>query len=174
MGVQKAPKMGGLQDMRFVAYCSKPTSSQCLHTQGEETAVEKLESKIKELHIFRIEMGQDLLVTLQRVVQETGIRQGVILSGIGSLVTYHVHVVGAKRRPVPNIYMHGSGSYDLLAMQGYIFDGRVHAHVTLSNPVEAIGGHLEPGCEVYTFAIIAIAELEGPPLGNLDEVRWPD
>jgi predicted DNA-binding protein with PD1-like motif len=136
--------------------------------------MQKLQAQISKVCIFRVDMGQDLLATLQQAVQEAGIKQGVILSGIGSLVTYHVHVVGAVRRPVPNIYMHGSGSFDLLAMQGYILDGRVHAHVTLSNPVEAIGGHLEPGCQVYTFAIITVAELEDVALGRLDAVRWPD
>lgn len=136
--------------------------------------MEPYQAQIKKLHILRIEMGQDLLTALQKAIQEAEISQGVILAGIGSLVTYHVHVVGAKRRPVPNIYMHGSGCFDLLAMQGYILDGRVHAHISLSNPVEAVGGHLEPGCEVYTFAIITVAELETLSLGNLDAVRWPN
>lgn len=136
--------------------------------------MEPYQAQIKKLHTLRVEMGQDLLTALQKAVQEAGIAQGVILAGIGSLTTYHVHVVGAKQRPVPNIYMHGSGSFDLLAMQGYILNGRVHAHVSLSNPVEAIGGHLEPGCEVYTFVIVTIAELESPALGGLDAVRWPD
>jgi len=131
-----------------------------------------LTGDIRKVHIFRFDMGQDLLDALQNAIQEAGIRQGVILNGIGSLVTYHVHVVGRKQRPVPNIYMQDERGMDLVAAQGYIIDGRVHAHITISDSETAIGGHLEPGCEVYTFAIITVAELTDTALTGIDDVLW--
>jgi len=135
--------------------------------------MDKYVGDLKKLYVFRVDTGHDLLEELQRAVREAGIRTGVILTGMGSLVTYHVHVVGEKRHPVPNVYFHGSGGFDLLAAQGYVIDGRVHAHITVSNETETMGGHLEPGCEVYTFAIITVAELEGTSLTGVDSVRRP-
>ncbi|NLS76545.1 MAG: DNA-binding protein [Chloroflexi bacterium] len=129
---------------------------------------------IKKLHLFRLNMGEDLLAGLQLAVREAGIQQGAILQAVGSLTSYHVHVVGEKRRPVPNLFFRGQGGYDLLAMQGYVIDGRVHAHITISDTERAVGGHLEPGCEVYTFVLITVAELEGVALTDLDKVRWPE
>jgi len=134
--------------------------------------MDKLWGNIKRIHIFRVDMGHDLLEDLQGAVQQAGIRQGAILQGIGSLVTYRIHVVGEKRRPVSNIYARGKGGFDLIAVQGYVIDGRVHAHITISDSEKAMGGHLEPGCEVYTFAIITVAELEDISLTDIDAVRW--
>ena len=38
-------------------------------------------------------------------------------------------------------------------------DGRVHAHITLSDQNSMIGGHLEPGTKALTFFIITIGIL---------------
>lgn len=129
-------------------------------------------SDIERVHIFRFNMGDDVLEQLQEAVLKAAIRHGVILAGAGSLVSYHIHVVGEKARPVPNIFVKEVGGYDITAMQGYIMDGRVHAHITVSDANRAIGGHLEPGCEVYTFALVTVAELVGADLTDLDAVRW--
>lgn len=45
-------------------------------------------------------------------------------------------------------------------MNGYIMEGRVHAHVTLARPDGAFGGHLEPGTVVFTFGIVTIGVLK--------------
>lgn len=130
--------------------------------------------QVKRVYVWRFDMGRDLLQELNAAVQRAGIHHGTIVAGIGSLVTYHVHVVGEKKRPIPNLYMQGAGGYDLVAMQGYIIAGRVHAHITIASEADTIGGHLEPGCEIYTFAIVTVAELESIALDDFDAVRWPD
>ena len=48
---------------------------------------------------------------------------------------------------------------DLISMNGYIINGTIHAHMTLANPEKAFGGHLEPGTNVFTFAIVTIGVL---------------
>jgi predicted DNA-binding protein with PD1-like motif len=37
-------------------------------------------------------------------------------------------------------------------------NGQVHAHITFSNTELAMGGHLEEGCRVLTFAVVVMAE----------------
>jgi predicted DNA-binding protein with PD1-like motif len=44
-------------------------------------------------------------------------------------------------------------------MNGYVIDGKLHAHITLANPDKAFGGHLEPGTTVFTFAIVTLGVL---------------
>ena len=48
---------------------------------------------------------------------------------------------------------------DLIAVQGYIFNGRIHAHITLSDENSVAGGHLEPGTKALTFFILTIGVL---------------
>jgi predicted DNA-binding protein with PD1-like motif len=132
-----------------------------------------LSGDIKRVCVLHLAAGQDLLDELQRGVKEADIRHGAILQGVGSLTSYRVHVVGEKRRPVPNLFFSGQTGYDILSLQGYVLDGRVHAHLSVSDSEKAIGGHLERGCEVYTFALVTIAELEGMDLTNLDKPGVP-
>ena len=62
---------------------------------------------------------------------------------------------------------------DLISMNGFIIDGRIHAHVTLANPEKAFGGHLEPGTSVFTFAVVAIGVLEpGVDLSKVDDKTY--
>jgi len=55
-------------------------------------------------------------------------------------------------------------------MNGYVINGKIHAHMTLANPDHAFGGHLEPGTNVFTFAIVTLGVLDK----NADLTRVDD
>jgi len=58
-------------------------------------------------------------------------------------------------------------------MNGYIIDGRVHAHVTLTNEDGAFGGHLEEGTTIFTFAIVTIGIFkDGIDLSRVDDKTY--
>jgi predicted DNA-binding protein with PD1-like motif len=58
-------------------------------------------------------------------------------------------------------------------MNGYIMNGKIHAHMTLANPDKAFGGHLEPGTEVFTFAIVTVGVLpDDLDLTKLDDKTY--
>jgi predicted DNA-binding protein with PD1-like motif len=58
-------------------------------------------------------------------------------------------------------------------MNGYVVDGRVHAHITLANPDKAFGGHLEAGTEVFTFAVVTLGVLaDGVDLKRVDDKTY--
>ena len=80
-----------------------------------------------------------------------------ILAGVGSLDRYHFHVVKTTNMPPGNTFMRGEGPFDILTVTGMVIGGNVHAHVTFSNTEVAMGGHLEEGCRVLTFAVIVLA-----------------
>jgi len=119
---------------------------------------------------LRLDPGDDLLAGLRQAVTDLGIRDGVFLSGIGSLTSYHVHVVSSTDLPPENAFMRGEGPFDILAITGQVMGGRVHAHLTFSDEDKAMGGHLEPGCHVLTFAIVTLAELLDTDLSRWDRV----
>ena len=57
-------------------------------------------------------------------------------------------------------------------MNGYVINGRVHAHMTLGTPDKAIAGHLEPGNEVFTFAIVTIGVMNDADLSRVDDKTY--
>jgi uncharacterized protein len=107
---------------------------------------------------LRLDPGEDVLLSLRAAVAEQEIRNAAILSGVGSLDRYHFHVVQTTNMPPGNTFVQGEGPFDILAVTGLLVDGQVHAHITFSNTELAMGGHLEEGCRVLTFAVIVMAE----------------
>jgi len=56
-------------------------------------------------------------------------------------------------------------------MNGYIVHGVIHAHMTLGTGEKAIAGHLEPGTEVFTYAIITVGVID-KDLGRIDDKSY--
>ena len=125
---------------------------------------------IRRLVVVRLNPGEDVLLSLREAVQNSGITHGLILSGVGSLDRYHVHVVKTTNMPPGDVFFAGEGPFDILTLTGAILDGRVHAHITFSNTEQALGGHLEEGCRVLTFSVVTLAETDGVDLTDWDRV----
>ena len=119
-----------------------------------------------QLLAIRLDPGEDVLLSLRTAVGEHGIRNAVVICGVGSLDRFHFHVVETTNMPPGNTFVRGEGPFDILTVTGAIIDGQVHAHITFSNAKQAIGGHLEEGCRVLTFAIVVLAET---PDGNFTQ-----
>src|SRR4051794_23468621 len=96
--------------------------------------------------ILRFKYKADLLAGMQQMVKQQNIKNGVILSAIGSVRGYQIHEVTNRTLPSKDTFVKNpSAPADLIGMTGYIINGRIHPHVTLANPDRAFGGHLEPG-----------------------------
>jgi len=114
----------------------------------------------KRVFVFRFKYQTDLLAGIQKLVKDNKIENAVILSGIGSLRDYHVHAVSNGTFPSKNVFTKDTDSpQDLVSINGYVIDGRVHAHITMADSEQAFGGHLEPDTHVFTFAVVTLAEL---------------
>ena len=108
-----------------------------------------------------------------KLQQKEKIKNAVILSGIGSLTSYHIHVVDNNTFPSENVFFKDSIPVDLTSVNGYIFNGKVHTHINISDENLAIGGHLEPGTTVFTFAIITIGVFNDEVnLDRFDDKYW--
>jgi uncharacterized protein len=124
--------------------------------------------------ILRFKHQADLLEDLEAVVEAEGISNAVILAGAGSVRNYQIHMVNNRDFPSRNVYLKDSSTpADLVSVNGYVIDGRVHAHLTLATEEGAIGGHLEPETEVFTFAILTLGVLsDDVDLGRIDDKTY--
>ena len=117
---------------------------------------------------LRLDPGEDVLQALRDAVEEHGVRNAFILSGVGSLDRYHYHVVKTTNMPPGNVFVSGEGPFDIVTVTGAVVDGTVHAHITFSNTEQAMGGHLEEGCRVLTFAVVVMVEAADTDLAGWD------
>jgi uncharacterized protein len=124
--------------------------------------------------VLRFKYQADLLAGLERMVKEQKIRNAVLLSGIGSVRGYHYHTVSNGSFPSKNIFVKNpAGPADIVSMNGYVIDGRVHAHVTFADPDKTFGGHLEPGTSVFTFVIVTVGVFkDGIDLKGVDDKNY--
>jgi predicted DNA-binding protein with PD1-like motif len=129
--------------------------------------------QFERIVVMRMKFKTDLLAGLQAMVKQEKIVNGVILSGVGSLRGYHVHQVHNRYFPTINVFTKKPDTpADLVGMNGYIVKGVVHAHMTLGTGDKAIAGHLEPGTEVFTYAIVTVGVMNGTDLGKVDDKTY--
>jgi len=133
-----------------------------------------VESRFERVVVLRVKYGTDLLAGIEEGVKKNHISNAVIVSGIGSVTSYHYHVVGNTQFPTKNLFVKQSDSpADLTSMNGYVIQGRIHAHATFADTAKVFGGHLEPGTLVYTFAIVTLGVLsDSTDLSHVDDSNY--
>ncbi len=133
-----------------------------------------INSRFERIAVWRFKYQADLLAGLEKMVKEQKVRNAVILSGIGSVRSWQYHTVSNGSFPSQNVFVKNpTGAADIAGMNGYIIDGRVHAHITFADADKAFGGHLEPGTSVFTFAIVTVGVLkDGVSLERVDDKNY--
>lgn len=151
----------------------KPTTPEqdAKHNSDEVPAGFAIEGAFDRVVVLRFKYQADLLESFEELIEQRGIRNAVILAGIGSVRNYHLHAVSNRTFPSENIYTKNpTEPADIVSMNGYVIDGRIHAHMTLADENRAFGGHLEPGTNVFTFAIVTLGVFEdGIDLSRIDD-----
>jgi predicted DNA-binding protein with PD1-like motif len=144
-----------------------------VYAQEQAPAIKTLITELEKIEIIRMRSGTDLLEGLQQAIKEKNIKNAVILAGIGSVTDYHFHVVSDKNLPPAQEYPKASRALDLTTLQGYIMNGRIHAHMTLSDENNAFGGHVETGTKALTFFIVTLGILpDDLSMDQFDNYRW--
>ncbi len=133
-----------------------------------------LTGQFEKIVVLRFKHQADLLGGLEQMVKQHRIRNAVILAGAGSLRNYHVHQVSNSTFPAKNVFVKDpTAPSDLISMNGYVIDGRIHVHVTMANPDGAFGGHLERDTTVFTFAIVTLGVFgDGIDLSRADDKNY--
>lgn len=124
--------------------------------------------------VLRFKFDADLLAGMEKMVKQEKIRNAVILSGVGSVRNYHVHQVSNRVLPSKNMFVKDpTAPADIIGMNGYVINGKVHAHMTMAPPEKAFGGHVEPGTNVFTFAIVTLGVLnDAADLSRADDKSY--
>lgn len=133
-----------------------------------------ISGQFQRILVLRFKYQADLLAGLERMVKEHKIRNAVILAGAGSLRGYHCHSVSNRTFPSKNLYIKDpTKAADIASMNGYIIDGRIHAHLTMTDEEKAFGGHLEAGTTVFTFAVVTVGVFaDGVDLSKIDDKTY--
>ena len=104
---------------------------------------------------FRLKAGQDLFNGIEAVVAEKNIEAGCVLSAVGSLT--HATLRLANRE----YYSEYDGHFEIVSMTGTVSVHGSHLHISISDgDGQTIGGHLVPGCKIYTTAEMVLGIFE--------------
>ena len=105
-------------------------------------------------YTFRLSPGQDLYNSIEMFVHEQKIEAGCVLSGVGSLT--HVTLRFANQE----IHNEDTGHFEIVSITGTVSIHGSHLHISASDEQgRTFGGHLVPGCLIYTTAEIVLLEL---------------
>lgn len=135
--------------------------------------------------VVRLKPGTDVLAGLQAACEQAGIKNGAIVSCLGSLAK--VSICNPTEQPESKAgYGYGTpqilhGPWELLGASGVVchdLDGstNLHVHINLSDPEgNAYGGHLAPGTTVLITVDAVIAEVKGVEMERIydDSMGFP-
>ncbi|WP_432734563.1 PPC domain-containing DNA-binding protein [Maridesulfovibrio sp. FT414] len=100
----------------------------------------------------RFAPGQDILVELERVVQEQGIEAACVLTCVGSLTRAVLRF--ANKGEATEL----EGHFEIVSLTGVLSVHGSHFHISIADGEgRTIGAHLLPGSRVYTTAEIVLA-----------------
>ena len=163
--------LGAQQSRREVVSPSKNPQDDSRPNRNSVPDVYAVNTKFSRVVLLRFKYDTDLLAGLEKMVKEEKIGNAVFLSALGSVRNYQVHQVSNRTFPSKDVFVKDpSAPADIVGIGGYVLNGRIHAHITLANADGAFGGHLEPGTNVFTFAVLTLGVLEGDlELSRLDD-----
>ena len=137
----------------------------CIGLAQNSSSKQKTDSSgsIKKVYRLGLAPGDLLLEHIRDFVREHGIKDGAVLTGIGSLSACRLHWPKKPVYPPQDIFHTFKGALEITGLQGIIADGEPHLHIMLAEKGEAraMGGHLEDGSKVLYLAEITIAEFDG-------------
>ena len=109
--------------------------------------------------IIHLGKGEKLLESLTEEIKRLHLKNGILLSAIGSLRKASLHVITSTDDWPVNQFITVEKPIELGAAQGLIINGEPHSHLVISEENSLYAGHMEPGCEVQYLAEFAILEL---------------
>ena len=126
--------------------------------------------EIGRIFILRLDQGDMVLESINELIVKEGIKDAVVVSGIGTLDRCTLHMVMTTGYPpVEHFERWEDKPLELASIDGIIADGKPHLHAVVSDREKAYAGHLENGCRVLYLAEIVIVEVK-----LLDLTRVPN
>ena len=100
--------------------------------------------------------GADLRAALEDATRRLQLRAGCVLSCVGSLSRAKLRLAGGDE------VLQLEGPLEIVSLVGTLSGDGPHLHIALADRAGHVhGGHLLPGCPVYTTAELVLGELDG-------------
>lgn len=122
--------------------------------------------------IIRLDQGEMLLESIEAVIHEANIQNGVVVSAIGTLSDARIHMVTTTDYPPVETYPEWKNvPIELCSVSGIIADGVPHLHTVFSDSEKTYCGHLEHGCRTLYLCEIVIEPLENISLTRVRDEK---
>ena len=119
----------------------------------------------QRLHILRLDTGDDLLGSVNALIEKEHIVNGAVVSGIGTFDYCVMHMVMTTGFPaVEHFEKWDDKPLELSSIDGIIANGVPHLHMVVSDHKFAYSGHVEPGCRILYLGEMLIMEFEADGL----------
>ncbi len=106
-------------------------------------------------YTFRLKPGQDLFDEIEHFAVTEKVEAGCLLCSVGSLT--HAALRLANREFASEY----EGHFEIVSLTGTVSTHGSHIHISISDgDGKTLGGHLLPGCKIYTTAEIVLAAFE--------------
>jgi len=103
-------------------------------------------------YTFRLKPGQDLFDEIEQFVAGKKIEAGCVLCSVGSLTQAAIRLANLES------HTEFEGYFEIVSLTGTVSTHGSHLHVSISaSNGKTIGGHLVPGCKIYTTAEVVLA-----------------
>ena len=107
-------------------------------------------------YTFRLKPGQDLYDEIERIIAEKNIEAGCVLCSVGSLTHANLRLANLENSS------RYEGYFEIVSLTGTLSTHGSHLHISISDSTgKTIGGHLLPGCKVFTTVELVMAEFAG-------------
>jgi predicted DNA-binding protein with PD1-like motif len=104
---------------------------------------------------LRLKPDQDLKNQIQEECQKHKMTAGFVVSGIGSLKTLKIRLANSST------VLEKNEKFEILTLQGSVSNEGLHLHISVADQNgQVLGGHLMPGCVIYTTAEILMMQLK--------------
>ena len=118
-------------------------------------------NKIGKIIAINLKPGDLLLESINAELADSGVKNAVLVSALGSLCKLEYHVIGATTREPKDLFRSVEAPVELGVMQGMVLNGVPHIHLVASTPDGRVHiGHLEPGCIVQYLMEMTFIEIE--------------
>ena len=110
--------------------------------------------------VVKLVQGEDLLESIEKLIQEQGIENAVVVSGIATFDRSALHMISGTGYPA-EIYIDKKTDVPLevASVDGFICDGEPHIHCVIADKNQAYAGHVLKGCRILYLGELVIREL---------------
>ena len=128
------------------------------------------QANVNRRYVIRLDKDDMLLESIEKVIEEKGIRNAVVVSGIGTLSDARIHMVTTTGYPAVETYPEWKDDpIELCSIAGIIADGKPHLHMVFSDSEGTYSGHVEHGCRTLYLCEIVIEDLGIDLVRRIDE-----